>query len=54
MDKLLTQEDILKAAKAVFDFAHKSDNETITHNCYFGKVTINIPKSNLLCYNLEI
>lgn len=51
MDKLLTHEEILKAAKAVFDFADKSDNETIVHDSYFGEITINVPKSNLLCYN---
>lgn len=54
MNKLLTEEDILKAAKAVFDFADKSDNETIVYKCYFGKITINVPKSNLLCHNIKI
>lgn len=53
MDKLLTHEDILKAAKAVFDFADKSDNESIVNECYFGKITINVPKSNLLCHNIK-
>ena len=54
MYKLLTQEDILEVAKAVFDFTNKSDNETIVHECYFGKITINVPKSNLLCHNIKV
>ena len=54
MNKLLTEEDILKAAKAVFDFVDKSDNESIVHDSYFGKITINVPKSNLLCHNVEV
>lgn len=54
MYKLLTQEDILKAAKAVFDFADKSDNEIIVHECYFGKIEITVPKSNLLCHDIKV
>lgn len=54
MNKLLTEEDILKATKAVFDFVDKSDNETIVHECYFGKIIINVPKSNLLCHNIKV
>lgn len=54
MNKLLTQEDILKAAKAVFDFADKSDNESIVHDSYFGQITIDVPKSNLLCHNIKV
>lgn len=54
MDKLLTNDDILKAVKAVFDFAYKSDNEKIVHDSYFGKITINVPRSNLLCHNPKV
>ena len=54
MDKLLTQDDILKAAKAIFDFVDKSDNETIVHDSYFRQITINVPKSNLLCHNIKV
>ena len=53
MDKSLTHDDILKAAKAVFDFADRSDNE-IVHDSYFGKITITVPKSNLLCHNIKV
>ena len=53
MDKLLTHDDILKAAKAVFDFADRSDNK-IVHDTYFGKITINVPASNLLCHNIKV
>ena len=52
MDKLLTHEDILKAAKAVFE--DNSNNKTIVYESYFGKITINIPESNLLCNNIKV
>lgn len=54
MDKLLTNEDILKAVEAVFDFAYKSDNEKMVHDSHFGTITIDVPKSNLLCHNIKV
>ena len=52
MDKLLTEEDILKFVKDIFDFEDEQNNETII--CDFGKITINVLKSNLLCHNIKV
>lgn len=54
MDNIITDKDILKAAKVVFDFADISDNETIVYTSYFGKITIISSKTNLLCHNIKV